>query len=98
MLAAFFDLSSIASIGSAVALLVFTLITAGHLRVRRDTGANPVILTIAMLLTGSVLVTFAATTLVDEPATVALLVAIIALGALVDVLWKRRRAQAPAVG
>ena len=33
-----FDLSAIASIGSAVALLVFTLVTIGHLRVRGDTG------------------------------------------------------------
>ena len=37
---AVFDLSAIASIGSAVALLVFTLITAGHLRIRAKTGAN----------------------------------------------------------
>ncbi len=40
VLAAGFDLSAIASIGSAVALLVFTLITAAHIRVRHETGAR----------------------------------------------------------
>jgi hypothetical protein len=35
-----FDLTSIASIGSAVALVVFALVTAGHLRVRTETGAR----------------------------------------------------------
>jgi amino acid transporter len=92
VLAGFFDLSSIASIGSAVALLVFTLITASHLRVRGETGANPIILTVGMLSTAVVLVTFAVTTLVDEPASIVLLVTIVAVSALVDVLWKRRSA------
>ena len=40
VLAIGFDLTSIASIGSAVALVVFTLVTAGHLRVRTETGAH----------------------------------------------------------
>jgi amino acid transporter len=34
VLAAGFDLSSIASIGNAIALLVFALVTVAHLRVR----------------------------------------------------------------
>ena len=38
-----FDLSAIASIGSAVALMIFALVTAAHLRVSGD-GANPWIL------------------------------------------------------
>ena len=40
VLAICFDLSAIASIGSAVALIVFTLVTFGHLRVRPETGAK----------------------------------------------------------
>src|SRR5262249_46640720 len=39
-----FDLSAIASIGSAVALLIFVMITAAHLRVRGETGASLVML------------------------------------------------------
>ena len=40
VLAIFFDLTAIASIGSAVALVVFTLVTFGHLRIRHETGAR----------------------------------------------------------
>jgi len=92
VLATFFDLTSIASIGSAVALLIFTLITAAHLRVREETGANPVILIIGMLCTGTVFLTFAATSLIEEPATIVLLCAIIAISAAGDLWWKRQRA------
>ena len=44
ILALVFKLDAIASIGSAVALLIFTLITVAHLRVRGETGASVVIL------------------------------------------------------
>ena len=40
LLAVLFNLDAIASIGSAVALLIFTFITAAHFRVRAETGAN----------------------------------------------------------
>ena len=42
ILAVFFDLNAIASIGSAVALVVFTLVTFGHFRIRHETGAQDV--------------------------------------------------------
>jgi amino acid transporter len=91
VLAAGFDLSSIASIGSAIALLVFTMVSIGHLRVRRETGARMPVLLLAILSTTVVLVMFATTTLVDEPATLVTLVAILALSIGVDLLWKRAR-------
>ena len=40
VLALVFKLDAIASIGSAVALVIFTLITAAHLRIRAETGAS----------------------------------------------------------
>jgi amino acid transporter len=94
VLAAGFDLSSIASIGSAIALLVFTLVTAAHLRVRRDTGANLAILLVAITSTIVVLTTFVLTSLVDEPGTAIALVVILVVSIAVDLLWKRRRAAA----
>ena len=48
MLAVAFKLDAIASIGSAVALLIFTLITVAHLRVRHETGASAVMLWLAI--------------------------------------------------
>jgi amino acid transporter len=95
VLAVFFDLNAIASIGSAVALVVFTLVTLGHYRIRHETGALAWLLVLADLTTVVVLVAFAATTLVDEPGTVVALVVILLLSVLLDVAWKKRRATRP---
>jgi amino acid transporter len=84
-----FDLNSIASIGSAVALAVFALISAGHLRVRHETGANVGLLVLAIVSTVVVLVTFAFTTLVDEPATIVALAVILVMSIGLDLWWKR---------
>ena len=91
VLAVFFDLSAIASIGSAVALIVFTLVTFGHLRVRHETGAKAWLLILADLSIVVVLVAFAVTTLVDEPGTALALVLIVLLSVALDVAWKHRR-------
>jgi amino acid transporter len=91
VLAVGFDLSAIASIGSAIALLVFTMVSVGHLRVRRETGASLIVLLIAIASTTVVLITFAFTTLVEEPATAVTLAAIIGLSVVIDLAWKRTR-------
>ena len=69
VLAVVFKLDAIASIGSAVALLIFTLITAAHFRVRSQTGASAAVLTVAIVAAGGVLLTFVFTTLIHEPAS-----------------------------
>ncbi len=86
-----FSLSAIASIGSAVALLVFMLITVGHLRVRHETGAVTSVLWLGILTTGLAFLAFVVTTLVQEPASVVTLVAVLALSVGLDWGWKRRR-------
>lgn len=91
VLAVGFDLSAIASIGSAIALLVFTLVTIGHIRVRSETGANLIMLVLGATTAGVVLVTFAFTTLPEEPGTAVALVVILALSVIVDLIWKRTR-------
>jgi amino acid transporter len=92
VLAAGFDLSSIASIGSAIALMVFALVTAAHLRVRAETGASALVLGVALTSVLVVLLTFALTTLVNEPATAVALVVIVLLSVALDLVWKRARA------
>jgi hypothetical protein len=89
VLALFFNLDAIASIGSAVALLIFTLITVAHLRVRTETGANTVILVVAVVAAGVVLPTFVFTTLIHEPASIVTLLVILVLSVAVDFGWKR---------
>ena len=92
VLAIFFDLNAIASIGSAVALVVFTLVTFGHYRIRHETGAHGWLLIVADLTTLVVLGAFAVTTLVDEPGTAVALVVILLLSVALDLTWKHRRA------
>ncbi|MGZ4648768.1 MAG: APC family permease [Blastococcus sp.] len=96
VLAVGFSLTAIASIGSAVALIVFALVSAGHLRVRTETGASTWLLILAVGSAVIVLVTFAITTLAEERATAITLVAILLLSIGLDLGWKRRRPGQPA--
>ena len=79
------------ALGSAIALLVFTLVTAAHFRVRGETGASTLVLSVAITSTVVVLLTFAFTTLVDEPATAVALAVIVLLSVALDVGWKHVR-------
>jgi amino acid transporter len=92
ILAILFKLDAIASIGSAVALMIFTLITAAHFRVRTETRANTAMLVLAIAAAGVVLVTFIFNDLIHEPASLVTLLAILVLSVLLDVGWKQRRA------
>lgn len=91
ILAAFFNLNAVASIGSAVALVVFTLISIGHVRVRADIGAKAWILVLAVGATTIVFVIFAFSTLIHEPATIVVIVVIVVVSVAIDVVWKRSR-------
>ena len=71
---------------------MFALVTAGHLRVHRETGARPWLLVVAVAATVIVLVTFALTTLVEEPGTAVAIVVILLLSVLLDLGWKRSSA------
>ena len=97
ILAIGFNLDAIASIGSAVALLIFSMVTLGHLRVRRETGANVVVLIVGLVATATALVVFVTTTLVEEPAAMTALLVIVAGSIAIDVWWKWARDRRPAV-
>jgi amino acid transporter len=86
-----FDLGAIASIGSAVALIIFSLVTLAHLRIRSETGAKLVPLVLGLLTTTVTLLVFATTTLVNEPAATTALAVIILLSIGLDLWWKRTR-------
>lgn len=89
VLALGFDLSSIASIGSAIALLVFALVTLGHFRLRSETGAKVSVLVAATVTTLTVFATFVFTTLVNEPKTMITIGAILLLSVILDLGWRR---------
>jgi amino acid transporter len=92
VLAVVFKLDAIASIGSAVALLIFSLITVAHLRIRSETGARTPVLVLALAAAVAVLVTFVFTTLIHEPASMITLLGVLLLAVGLDYAWKRVRA------
>ena len=80
---------------SAVALVIFTMITSAHLRIRAETGASLPMLVAAIVAAGAVLVTFVFTTLIHEPASIATLLGILVLSIGLDYGWKRSRPSRP---
>ena len=95
VLALVFKLDAIASIGSAVALVIFTMITSAHLRIRDRDRGQPAYAGAAIVAAGAVLVTFVFTTLIHEPASIATLLGILVLSIGLDYGWKRSRPSRP---
>ncbi len=87
------DLSAIASLGSAVALLIFLVITVGHIRIRRETGASAAVLSIAVLTVVVTLLGFFATTLTTSPTSLVAFVALAVVAVVVDTVWRIVRAR-----
>ena len=91
MLANLFDLSAIADIGSAVAMVIFLLLGVAGLRLRRETGSSAVVIGLAMAMTTVVLVLFSIDTLENDPGTFVAMVVIALLAVVVDQIWTRAR-------
>ena len=87
-LALLFDVSAISSIGSAVALAIFVLITIGHMPMRKQTGASLFILILALIATSLAILLFAWYTLLTSPQTFAILVGTIILAWVVEAIWR----------
>jgi amino acid transporter len=87
-LALLFNVTAIASIGSAVALAIFALVTVAHLKMANETGASKVILWLALLATTLAILLFAWFTLQTSPQTFAILVATIVLAWVVEAIWR----------
>jgi amino acid transporter len=87
-LALLFDVTAIASIGSAVALAIFVLITIAHLRMTKETRASKAILILALVTTSLAILLFSWYTLITAPQTFAILVATIILAWVVEAIWR----------
>jgi len=83
------DLDAIASIGSAVALAVFSLISIGHVIIRSQTGARLSLLIAGLVTSVTALLTFVFTTVIQEPATIVTLVLIFVASVIFDIVWSR---------
>ncbi len=92
LLAALVDLTAIASLGSAVALAIFLVVSVAAFKLRRETGSRTSILVAAIVLTVVVLLVFAVQTLRNEPETFIAIMGILVLAVGLDLLWARMRA------
>jgi amino acid transporter len=88
LLAVFFDVTAIASIGSAVSLAIFALLTVAHLRLSNETGASKLILYVALVATIVAILLFCWYTLITAPQTFAILVVTIILAWVVEAVWR----------
>jgi amino acid transporter len=95
VIANFVDLSSIASVGSAVALMVFVLVGLAGYRRRADTGSNVVLVVASISITTVVLGFFVVDTIRNAPWTFIAITAIAVLSVVLDALV--RRAPTPTV-
>jgi amino acid transporter len=92
------DLSAIASVGSAVALMIFVLVGVAGWRRRRDTGSNAVIVGLAIVVTATVLGFFAVDTLRNAPQTFTAIIAITVLAVVLDGGTRRSKGGPAATG
>jgi amino acid transporter len=88
IMANLFDLSAISSIGSAVALAIYVLITIAHLRMTDETKASKAILYLALVATSLAILLFAWYTLQTAPQTFVSLVVTIILAWVVEAIWR----------
>jgi len=89
VVANFVDLSSIASVGSAVSLMVFLLIGLAGWQRRADTGSNAAIVLLAVAVIGVVLAFFAVDTIRNDPWSFVAIVAITIVAVVLDALFRR---------
>ncbi len=86
-----FDLGPIAMMGSAAFLIVYAAVSFGHLRVHRETGANPTIIWASLLTLLIMFVLIMIYILDNQPAAAVVLVATLAASVLVEWAYRRWR-------
>ena len=88
------DLSAIASVGSAISLVIFLLVGVAAYRLRLEIGALVAVVLAAIAVTALVLVFFAIDTVRNAPETFSAILGIVALAVVLDLVWKRVRGPA----
>ncbi len=89
-----FNLSAIASVGSAVSLSVFVLVGIAGYRLRDQIKGKRGVLALAVAAAGFVLLFFVVDTLRNDPSTFAAIVVLVVLAVALDFFWKRAKLKA----
>ena len=85
------DLSAIASLGSAVSLIVFLVVGLAGLKLRAETGSKAWVIVVTMAATAVVLVLFGIDTARNAPQTFTAMILLVVLAVVLDLVWKRIR-------
>ncbi len=93
LLANLVDLTAIASLGSAVALAIFLVMSIAAYRLRHETDSRAGILVAGIVLTVVVLVVFAVQTLLTAPQTFVAMIGIVVLAVVLELFWSAVRAR-----
>jgi amino acid transporter len=88
LLAVLFNVSAIASIGSAIALVIFVFVTIAHLRMVDETRASKPVLYLTLFATALAFLLFCWYTLKTAPQTFVILMASIILAWVVEAVWR----------
>ena len=88
------DLSAIASVGSAVALMIFVLVGAAGYRRRADTGSNTPVVLASIAVSVIVLAFFIVDTARNAPGTLGAIVGIAILAVILDAIFRRETSTA----
>jgi len=95
IIALLFNLTTIAAIGGALALLIFGPVIVGQVQIRRETGARLRLLVLAMLMIVILLAGCGLEILVNGPTAMMTVIAIAGLAVILDVLRSRIRTSQP---
>jgi len=91
VLANLFDLTAIASLGSAIALGIFILLSAAAYRLRSETGSSAIVIVLGAVSTAVVLVVFLFDLFSSDPRTLVVLLVFVVAAVLCDAGWARAR-------
>jgi amino acid transporter len=87
----FFPLSAVGSMASLAFLIVYGTVSAGHLRVHRDTGAKPWLLVVAVVLNAALFALLLGYTIHTGPASTWItLLAVLALSFVFEIVYRKR--------
>ena len=95
IIALLFNLTTIAAIGGALALLIFGPVIVGHVHIYRETGAGLRLLVLAMLTIVILLAGCGLEILLNGPTALMAVIAIAGLAVILDVLRSRMRTRQP---
>ena len=84
-----FDISKIAMLGSASFLLIYTAVNIGHLRLYKETGANPVLIWLSILGSLSVFIVLIYYLLNHSTLTIVILSIVLLLSFGVELIYRR---------